>query len=598
MRPDVRGQCRSSVIVYFILQSILWSWEKVSSTYSTETRRCRSIGRMTERIPFHVLLLKPAGDVVLARLNSEMMSGEADVGRGGFDRELCHHHPFSRMVEQRERSSTRRSTSEDRREEVGDGQDNTATSSQVNYARSNGSRNDGPGRRSRREESRSPRRFTRLRQMRIASLSPTPTLVQRREDRSRSRVSRFSGREQSPSHDQRSNSRTRRSSQADGRQASSLSPPLPPQSRRRDASISPAPDARDVDLERAQQEKPKKVSRSESDVISSLFPYPISHFLGHRKPEHLVKKEHSHIKPFPSIVPSIVHRIPQPIEHAIWMFIGAFVGMAIVQLVFTRPRHFTSSSDVPPHVWASPIIIGSFGASSVLLYAMPFSPLSQPRPFIGGQFVSALAGVAITRLFKLAGPTWYDLNDTDTAHSIVWLCGAVSVALSLCLMTATGTLHPPGGATAVLCATNVQVERLSWRVLPVVLLSSVLMVVWNLVWMNLGRKRYPTSFIAGAPATAADGNLLAFLYEKIIARRAEHESSEEHGPKSISDAKPVKKDGNDDKGRREGNAVWQDESDWRRQTNGVTTARADQDKDDAGALRTPITDPHRPAKQL
>jgi hypothetical protein len=311
--------------------------------------------------------------------------------------------------------------------------------------------------------------------------------------------------------------------------------------------------------------------------------------LGYRRPAEQVAPKHRNVKPFPSIVPSIVHRIPTPLEHILWQFIGAFVGISIVQLVFTRPHHFTSSEDVPPHAWASPIIIGSFGASSVLLYAAPLSPLSQPRPFIGGQFVSALAGVVVTRLFKLAGPTWYDLNETDTAHSLVWLTGSISVALSLCLMTATGTLHPPGGATAVLCATNAQVERLSWRVLPVVLLSSVLMVTWNLIWMNLGRKRYPTSFVAGAPSTAAEGNVLAYLHDLFVKHykstaRHNHKEHPQH-PQHAHQMDEIKR-ANINNGK---TTAWQDEQGWREQRAKVVDAPADDNMETANKAPTERT---------
>lgn len=38
-------------------------------------------------------------------------------------------------------------------------------------------------------------------------------------------------------------------------------------------------------------------------------------------------------------------------------------------------------------------VTGSFGASSVLIYGAPSSPMAQPRNFIGGHLVSALVGV-------------------------------------------------------------------------------------------------------------------------------------------------------------------------------------------------------------
>jgi CBS-domain-containing membrane protein len=80
------------------------------------------------------------------------------------------------------------------------------------------------------------------------------------------------------------------------------------------------------------------------------------------------------------------------------------------------------------------MIIGSFGASAVLVYGAIRSPLAQPRNLIGGHVLSAIIGVAS---FKLLG-------------NQLWLASAVSVATAIFVMHATKTLHPPGGATALI----------------------------------------------------------------------------------------------------------------------------------------------------
>ena len=69
-----------------------------------------------------------------------------------------------------------------------------------------------------------------------------------------------------------------------------------------------------------------------------------------------------------------------------------------------------------------------------MIYGAIKSPLAQPRNFLGGHLVSALIGVTA---FKLLAPN-------------LWLAAAVGVSVSIAAMHATKTLHPPGGATALI----------------------------------------------------------------------------------------------------------------------------------------------------
>lgn len=83
-------------------------------------------------------------------------------------------------------------------------------------------------------------------------------------------------------------------------------------------------------------------------------------------------------------------------------------------------------------------MIGSFGASAVLIFGVPRSPLAQPRNFVGGHVISAICGcivrVAIDRF----------------EHSIS--C-ALAVSSAIVAMQLTETTHPPGGATALIAVT-------------------------------------------------------------------------------------------------------------------------------------------------
>ncbi|CAO1617110.1 unnamed protein product [Sympodiomycopsis kandeliae] len=185
----------------------------------------------------------------------------------------------------------------------------------------------------------------------------------------------------------------------------------------------------------------------------------------------------------------LVKPLPPWLEGYIWGWIGGFVGVGLVMIIMTRATAFTSSSDVPQGAWTAPVITGSFGASAVLIYAVPASPLSQPRSFFFGQTFSSLVGVIITKLFALN--SHFDINNTNHSSSLVWVAGSFATATSILVMQITRTIHPPGGATAVLAATSPQIIRLGWRFIPIVMLSSAVMLVWACIWMNMGRKSYP-----------------------------------------------------------------------------------------------------------
>ncbi len=81
---------------------------------------------------------------------------------------------------------------------------------------------------------------------------------------------------------------------------------------------------------------------------------------------------------------------------------------------------------------AYPIIVASMGASAVILFIIPHSPLAQPWPFLGGQLVSAVIGVACAQYF-----------------SNVALASACAVGGSILAMLLLRCLHPPGAATAL-----------------------------------------------------------------------------------------------------------------------------------------------------
>lgn len=102
---------------------------------------------------------------------------------------------------------------------------------------------------------------------------------------------------------------------------------------------------------------------------------------------------------------------------------AAFIGMMVVGLVSSQ---FVEG-------YGLPLMIASMGASAVLLFAAPNSPMAQPWPVIGGHFISVTIGITCAK---------YIPN--------IWVGVAVASSLAIFAMHLTHSLHPPGGASALI----------------------------------------------------------------------------------------------------------------------------------------------------
>lgn len=154
-------------------------------------------------------------------------------------------------------------------------------------------------------------------------------------------------------------------------------------------------------------------------------------------------------------------------EH-FWAFVGGFVGMGII--AYLQSQTLPQSDMV--------YLIGSFGASSVLVYGVIQSPLAQPRNLIGGHVISAIIGVTIHKLIP----------------DILWLAAPLAVASSIVLMQVTKTLHPPGGATALIAiAGSEKVKNLGyWYVVSPVFSGTLILLAVALITNNMAHNRqYP-----------------------------------------------------------------------------------------------------------
>ncbi|QXB54361.1 HPP family protein [Aeromonas sp. FDAARGOS 1415] len=121
-------------------------------------------------------------------------------------------------------------------------------------------------------------------------------------------------------------------------------------------------------------------------------------------------------------------------------------------------------------------LIAPMGASAVLLFAAPASPLAQPWSILVGNGVSALMGVLSASLVP-------DLT----------IASALAVMLAIAAMFLTRSLHPPGGAvalTAVIGGEGIRALGVGYVLLPVLLNSSLLLAM-GLFYNRLLGRRYP-----------------------------------------------------------------------------------------------------------
>ena len=168
----------------------------------------------------------------------------------------------------------------------------------------------------------------------------------------------------------------------------------------------------------------------------------------------------------------------------IWTFLGAFVGIGLIG--FINSHYFTINDNL--------FLIGSFGATAVLVYGATNSPLAQPRNLVGGHLISAFIGVALHKLIP----------------EEVWLSSALAVSLSIVMMQITKTLHPPGGATALIA--NIGSEKIKalgfMYVLSPVLTGVLILLIVALVFNNIPKNR---SYPAKKPNSK--------LFQKLFTRR-------------------------------------------------------------------------------
>lgn len=168
---------------------------------------------------------------------------------------------------------------------------------------------------------------------------------------------------------------------------------------------------------------------------------------------------------------------------------GAGLGIVLAGIVTWLLLRATGDALMVPHADALPFLVAPLGASAVLVFCVPASPLAQPWPVIGGDLVSAAIGLAAGQL----------LGDP-------WLAGSVAVGTAIAVMSLARCLHPPGGACALLAALGATGKvPWDWTWMLPILANVVLLCGFGWLWNNLTGHPWPhrPPRVPHVPATQA-----------------------------------------------------------------------------------------------
>jgi len=158
---------------------------------------------------------------------------------------------------------------------------------------------------------------------------------------------------------------------------------------------------------------------------------------------------------------------PLPLPMTLRASFGALFGIIITAL--------SARALIDGAFSLAPLLIAPIGASAVLLFAIPASPLAQPRSVIGGNVISAVIGVLCALFIPM-----------PLGAAAVAVCGAILV------MSLAGCLHPPGGAVAlgaVLAGASGTAPAAMYAM--TVTLCSLLLVATAIVYARMTRVAYP-----------------------------------------------------------------------------------------------------------
>lgn len=142
---------------------------------------------------------------------------------------------------------------------------------------------------------------------------------------------------------------------------------------------------------------------------------------------------------------------------------GAFIGLL---LVIAAAKFLGELSGIDE--W----LMASLGASALLVFALPQSPMAQPWAVIAGNTLSALVGISV--LHVVSEPL---------------LALPLAASLSILGMFMLRCLHPPAAAVSLIAVLG-HVVHYRYAFFPV-MIDSVLLILAGAAYSNLTGKSYP-----------------------------------------------------------------------------------------------------------
>ena len=149
------------------------------------------------------------------------------------------------------------------------------------------------------------------------------------------------------------------------------------------------------------------------------------------------------------------------ISKVLFASLGGFIAIALIAFLANYSGY--------------PLIMGSFGASCVLIFGYPESPFSQPKNVIAGHLFATFIGLTFLHFI---GPQWWSM--------------ALALSVALGVMIATDTVHPPAGSNPII----IFLANADWSFvfLPSTL-GSITLVIIAFIFINFSsEKLYPKSW--------------------------------------------------------------------------------------------------------
>ena len=148
------------------------------------------------------------------------------------------------------------------------------------------------------------------------------------------------------------------------------------------------------------------------------------------------------------------------IKSIIFAWFGGFIAISAVAILTNITQY--------------PLVLGSFGASCVLLFGFPKSPFSQPRNVILGHLLSSFIGLLF---YHFVGTEWWSLG--------------LALATAISVMIATRTVHPPAGSNPVI----VFLTSAKWSfLLTPTLVGTIVLIIVALFYINLNKEQHYPSY--------------------------------------------------------------------------------------------------------